>query len=81
MNYAVEMGLGAMTYMPSFIKVNSGIQKLMGGGDTRTDRQEGDLICLLLLFQYKKSMLKTDFVCTNLQHIERKYDYSLLAFK
>jgi hypothetical protein len=31
MKYAVEMGSGAMIYIPSFIKICSGIQKLMGG--------------------------------------------------
>jgi hypothetical protein len=31
MKYAVEMGSVAMTYVPSFIKIGSGIQKLMGG--------------------------------------------------
>jgi hypothetical protein len=30
------MGSGAMIYVPSFIKAGSGIQKLMGGGDTQT---------------------------------------------
>jgi hypothetical protein len=29
MNYAVEMGSCAMTYIPSFIKTGSGIQKLI----------------------------------------------------
>jgi hypothetical protein len=33
MNYAVEMGAGAMIYIPSFIKFGSGIRKLMGWGD------------------------------------------------
>jgi hypothetical protein len=33
MKYAIEMGPGAMTYMPSFIKAGSGIQKLVGGED------------------------------------------------
>jgi hypothetical protein len=33
--YAVEMGSGAMIYIPSFIKNGSGIQKLMRG-DTQT---------------------------------------------
>jgi hypothetical protein len=28
MKYAVEMGLGAMIYVPSFINIGSGIQKL-----------------------------------------------------
>jgi hypothetical protein len=30
MKYAVEMGSGAVIYTPSFIKIGSGIQKLMG---------------------------------------------------
>jgi putative component of toxin-antitoxin plasmid stabilization module len=29
---AVEMGSGAVIYVPSFMKTGSGIQKLMGGG-------------------------------------------------
>jgi hypothetical protein len=36
MKYAVEMGSGAMMYIPSFIKIGSGIQTLIGG-DTHTD--------------------------------------------
>jgi hypothetical protein len=31
MKYAIEMGSGAMIYMPSFIKIGSGIQKLITG--------------------------------------------------
>jgi hypothetical protein len=31
MKYAVEMTSGAMIYIPSFIKIGSGIQKLIGG--------------------------------------------------
>jgi hypothetical protein len=30
MNYAVEIGLGGMIYIPSFIKSGLGIQKLIG---------------------------------------------------
>jgi hypothetical protein len=30
MKYAVEMGAGGMTYMPCFIKIGSGIQRLRG---------------------------------------------------
>jgi hypothetical protein len=41
MNYAAEMGSGAKIYIPGFIKVGSGIQKLMGGGGV-THTQEGD---------------------------------------
>jgi hypothetical protein len=32
MKYAVEMGSGAMIAIPSFIKIASGIQKLLGRG-------------------------------------------------
>jgi hypothetical protein len=39
MKYAAEMGLGAVIYIPSFIKICSGVQKLMGGGVHRhTDK-------------------------------------------
>jgi hypothetical protein len=31
MKYTVEMGLYAMIYIPTFIEIGSGIQKLMGG--------------------------------------------------
>jgi hypothetical protein len=34
MKYAIEMGPGATTYIPGFIKAGSGIQKLVGGGDS-----------------------------------------------
>jgi hypothetical protein len=37
MKYAVEMGSGAMIYIPSFIKSGSGIQKLIGGIHRHTD--------------------------------------------
>jgi hypothetical protein len=36
MNYAIEMGSGAMIYTPSFTKIGSTIRKLIGGGDTQT---------------------------------------------
>jgi hypothetical protein len=38
MKHAVPMGSGAMIYIPSFINIGSGIQKLMGEGfrDTLT---------------------------------------------
>jgi hypothetical protein len=35
MNYAVEMGSGAMIYIPSFIKIYSAILDLIGA-DTQT---------------------------------------------
>jgi hypothetical protein len=50
MNHAVEMGLGATTYIPSVIKIDSGIQKLMGGLHIQTHKQKDDFISLLLFF-------------------------------
>jgi hypothetical protein len=29
----IDIGSGAMIYVPSFIKTGAGIQKLLGGGD------------------------------------------------
>jgi uncharacterized RmlC-like cupin family protein len=43
MEYTVEMGSGAMIYIPSFINIGSGIQTL--GGEIH--RQHGDRISLL----------------------------------
>jgi hypothetical protein len=37
MKYVVEIGSGAMIYIPSFIKIGSGIQKLIRG-DTQQHR-------------------------------------------
>jgi hypothetical protein len=38
MKYAVEMSSGVMIYIPSFIKIGSAFQKLIGGyTDTQTD--------------------------------------------
>jgi hypothetical protein len=36
MNLAVEMGSGAMKYIPSYVKIGSGIQKLIEGTDIQT---------------------------------------------
>jgi hypothetical protein len=46
MKYAVEMGSCAMICIPSFIKIGSGIQNLMG--DKQIHREHGGLIGLLL---------------------------------
>jgi hypothetical protein len=54
MKYAVEMGSGAMIYIRSFIKIGSGIQKLIGG----IHRQHGDRISLLPFFLNKESRVK-----------------------
>jgi hypothetical protein len=47
MKHAVETGSGAMVQMPSFLKIGSGTQKLLGRGDSQTHRQYGDRISLL----------------------------------
>jgi hypothetical protein len=39
MKYATEMGSNAMIYIQSFIKIVSGIQKLIVGGYTDTDSE------------------------------------------
>jgi hypothetical protein len=37
MKYAVDMGPGTVMYTQSFVKIGSGIQKLMGGIHRHTD--------------------------------------------
>jgi hypothetical protein len=41
MNNATEVLFGAMIYKPSFIKIDSGFQKLTKGIHIQTHRQEG----------------------------------------
>jgi hypothetical protein len=45
------MGSGAVIYVPSFIKIGSGVQKLIGGD---THGQQRDLISLLNFFKIRK---------------------------
>jgi hypothetical protein len=58
MEYAVEMESRAMIYIQRFMKVGSGIRKLMGRGYTQTYGQHDDLISRLLFSQNKESRLK-----------------------
>jgi hypothetical protein len=51
MKYTNEMGSSAMIYIPSFIKIGLGIQKLIGGVG---DSQQGDLISLFYFFKTRK---------------------------
>jgi hypothetical protein len=44
------------SYIPSFIKIGSGIQVLMGEGDTQTHRQQGDVMSLHLFFDVNTSL-------------------------
>jgi hypothetical protein len=50
MKYTVKLGSGAMLYIPSFIKIRSGIQNLIGVMHRHTD--------LHFFFQNKESRLK-----------------------
>jgi hypothetical protein len=56
MKNVVEMGSGAMIYIPSFIKIGSAIQKLIGGIQTHigTNKQHGDPTSLFLFFKIRK---------------------------
>jgi hypothetical protein len=61
MKYAVEMGSGAIMYIPSFIKIDSGIQKLIG----RIHRHSMEIASS---FQNKESRQKINcsLVCSDL---------------
>jgi hypothetical protein len=61
MEYAVEeMGLNAVIYIPSFIKIGSGIQKLMGGGEfTDTQTAWRSHKPTFIFFQNKENILIT----------------------
>jgi hypothetical protein len=51
------MGSGAVIYVPSFIKIGSGVKKLIGGGGythTHTHGEQRDLISLLYFFKIRK---------------------------
>jgi hypothetical protein len=56
MKYAVEMGSGAMLHIPSFVKIGSGIQKLIGL-DTQTAWKSHKLT-FIFFFKNKESRLK-----------------------
>jgi hypothetical protein len=53
-----EIVSGAMIYITNFIKTGSGIQMLI---TEDTQRQQGDLISLLLFLQNKENRLKVDW--------------------
>jgi hypothetical protein len=60
MKSAVEIASCGMIYVLSFIKINSGIKKFLGGIHMHhTHRQQGNFISLLLFLQIKGSMLTT----------------------
>jgi hypothetical protein len=50
MNYSVEMGLGAIIYVPSFIEINSKVNRgihIQTDTHVHTHRQDVDLTSLL----------------------------------
>jgi hypothetical protein len=54
MKHTVKMGSGALVYIPSFIKIGSGLQTLLMGIHIPAHRQQSDLICLLLFLKNKE---------------------------
>jgi hypothetical protein len=53
-NYAFEISTDAMIYVSGFIKIGSGIQKLIRR-DIQTHRQQGNLINLVSFFKIRKA--------------------------
>jgi hypothetical protein len=83
MNYVVEIGASAMIYIPSFLKTDSTIQKLIGWIHMQTHRQQGYLTSLHLFFQNKESRLKILYVRISSHmyylrrdvHLQQKYTF------
>jgi hypothetical protein len=62
------MGSGAVIYVPSFIKIGSGNQKLIGG-DTQQTRWSHTPI---LFFQNKESRLKRHIIPPHIYYVYEK---------
>jgi hypothetical protein len=54
MEYADEMALGGMMYIPVSMKIGVEVQNLLGGG-IHTHRQQADIISLLLFIYFSKN--------------------------
>jgi hypothetical protein len=79
MNHAIQMGSGAMIYI-CFVKIDSAVQKLIGGIRIQTHRQQGDFISLLsfFFFQNKESrVINVAFDFENFNAVSMRV-YSLL---
>jgi hypothetical protein len=61
MNYAFEMGSGAVTHMSILLKIGSGIQTLIRGIHRQTDRQHGDSISMDSYLKNKESRPRMEF--------------------
>jgi hypothetical protein len=82
MKYAVEMGSGVMINTPSFVKIGSVIQNLIGG-DSQT--QNADRISLFLFYQAKKSRLNVTcrlllLLTRNSIHVPGVVTWNMLIF-
>jgi hypothetical protein len=53
MKYTIEMGAGAMIYVPSFIKTGSGIQKLIGANSHKHGHTDNMLISKAYFYFFK----------------------------
>jgi hypothetical protein len=60
MKYAVEMGSGAMIYIPSFVKTGSGVQKFMEGIYRHTQTAWWSHKPTFIFFKIKKLGYETD---------------------
>jgi hypothetical protein len=76
MKHGIEMGSGAMIYIPAFIEIGS----VIGRGET----QHGDLISLLSFFQNKEVRLKTileinscDSICVDRSRCESDSSFAV----
>jgi hypothetical protein len=62
MQYAVDMGSGGTIQVITFIKIDLGVQNIDAGEYTYGQRQKGDLISLLLVFQNLQSRLEMKYM-------------------
>jgi hypothetical protein len=65
-------------YVPNFIRIGSGIQKLMGGY-AQTRRQRGGLISPLLFFQKKQHRVKMLPFVASYPHVQPSFLEFLLT--
>jgi hypothetical protein len=78
MKYTVAMDSGAMTYILSFIKIGSGIQKFIGR-DSQPHRRQDDLISPLPFFLNNESSLKISNVVFQHPVALYRFDFGVSA--
>jgi hypothetical protein len=62
MKYTFGMGSNAIVYIPRFIKTSLGMQKLLRGRYTETNREKAGLMIPTLFFQNRESGLNMSFI-------------------